>query len=198
LLQNELAKKSVYWKAVPLPPGLYRLDVVVKDMNNPDHMGIYGRGIPVPEFHDEKLGSSSLILADEMHKVPSTDIGGGNFVIGDMLVRPRVADGLGKPVSFKRGQPLNIWMQVYNLGINQTTKSNSATVTYEITDSANGAVVLQKQLPSAELGAHSDELTVDKSLPISGLQPGKYKVTIKVSDEISKQEIAQSAPFVVE
>ena len=198
LLQNELAKKSVYWKAIPLPPGLYRLDIVVKDVNNPDHMGIYGRGVPVPEFHDEKLGTSSLILADEMHKVPSTNIGGGNFVIGDMFVRPRVSSGLAKPVVFKRGQALSIWMQVYNLGIDQSTKSNSATVMYEITDAANGSVVLQKQLASAELGAHSDELTVNKTLPMAGLQPGKYKVTVKVNDEISKQEIAQSAPFVVE
>jgi len=197
LLQNEMAKKSVYWKAIPLPPGLYRLDIVVKDVNNPDHMGIYGRGIPVPEFHDEKLGTSSLILADQMHKVPSTDIGGGNFVIGDMFVRPRVA-APAKPVTFQRNQDLSFWMQVYNLGIDQSTKSNSATVTYEITDAANGKVVLQKQLASADLGSHSDELTVNKTFPISGLQPGKYKVTIKVNDEISKQEIAQSAPFVVE
>ena len=197
LLQNELAKKSVYWKAVPLPPGLYRLDIVVKDVNNPDHMGIYGRGVPVPEFHDEKLGTSSLILADEIHKVPSTDIGGGNFVIGDLFVRPRVA-APAKPVTFKRGQDMSFWIQVYNLGINEATKSNSATVTYEITDASNGVVVLQKQLPSTALGSHSDELTVDKTLPIAGLQPGKYKVTIRVNDEISKQEIAQSAPFVVE
>jgi len=166
-------------------------------VNNPDHMGIYGRGIPVPEFHDEKLGTSSLILADQMHKVPSTDIGGGNFVIGDMFVRPRVA-APAKPVTFQRNQDLSFWMQVYNLGIDQSTKSNSATVTYEITDAANGKVVLQKQLASSDLGSHSDELTVNKTFPISGLQPGKYKVTIKVNDEISKQEIAQSAPFVVE
>jgi len=41
-------------------------------------------------------------------------------------------------------------------------------------------------------------VTVEKTVSIAGLQPGKYKVTIKVNDGISKQEIAQSAPFVVE
>jgi len=198
LMQNALSRQSVYWKAIPLPPGLYRLDIIVKDVNNPDHMGIYGRGIEVPSFPDEKLGTSSLILADEMYPVPSRDIGGGNFVIGDMFVRPRVSNGPAKPAIFKRGQDLNFWMQVYNLGIDESTKSNSATVTYQITDAVNGDVILQKELPSKDLGAHSDELTVDKSLPIAGLQPGKYKVTIKVNDAISKQEIAQSAPFVVE
>ena len=29
-------------------------------------------------------------------------------------------------------------MQVYNLGIDEATKSNSATVTYQITDAARG------------------------------------------------------------
>jgi hypothetical protein len=91
-------------------------------------------------------------------------------------------------------------MQVYNLGIDEATKSNQATVTYQITDTATPrtAVIFEKQLDSKDLGAHSDQLTVEKTLPMAGLQPGKYKVTIKINDGISKQEIAQSAPFVVE
>jgi hypothetical protein len=71
-------------------------------------------------------------------------------------------------------------------------------VTFQITDTTTGTVLLEKQVDSKELGAHSDELTVEKSLPIGGLPPGKYKVTVKINDAISKQEIAQSAPFVVE
>jgi hypothetical protein len=89
-------------------------------------------------------------------------------------------------------------MQVYNLGIDEATKNNEATVTYEIIDSASNVVIFEKQLTSKDLGPHSDQLTVEKSLPMAGLQPGKYRVTIKINDTISKQEIAQSAPFVVE
>jgi GWxTD domain-containing protein len=200
LLEKSLDRQSVYWKALPLMPGLYRLDIAIKDVNNKDHVGIYGRGIDVPVYHDEKLGASSLILADEMHPVSSRQIGSGNFIIGGDFVRPRVAATTvpASPVRFKRNQELNFWMQFYNLGIDEATKSNSATVTYEITDSTSGAVILQKQLESKDLGAHSDQLTVEKSLPIAGLQPGKYRVTVKINDAISKQEIAQSAPFVVE
>jgi hypothetical protein len=102
------------------------------------------------------------------------------------------------PVNFKRSQELNFWMQVYNLGIDEATKSNSATVTYQIIDTTTNAVIFEKELASKDLGQHSDQLTVEKSLPMAGLQPGKYKVTIKINDTISKQEIAQSAPFVVE
>jgi len=198
LLEKALDVRQVYWKELPLQPGLYRLDIAIKDVNNPDHIGIYGRAIDVPTYEDEKLGASSLILADQMYNVPSRQIGGDKFVIGDTFVRPRVSANPATPVSIKRSQDLNFWMQFYNLGIDEATKSNSATVTYQITEAGTNTVILQKELESKDLGAHSDELTVEKSLPLAGLPPGKYKVTVKINDAISKQQIAQSAPFVVE
>jgi GWxTD domain-containing protein len=197
LLEKSLDRKSIYWKELPLQPGLYRLDIAIKDVNNPDHIGIYGRALNVPFYEDEKLGASSLILADEMHAVPSRQIGGDKFIIGSTFVRPRVADNPTAPVTFHREQDLSFWMQFYNLGIDQATKSNSATVTYQIAD-ATGTIILQKQLESKDLGPHSDQLTVEKTLDIAGLSPGRYKVTVKLNDAISKQEIAQTAPFVVQ
>jgi len=198
LLEKSLDRQSVYWKAVPLLPGLYRLDIAIKDVNNPDHVGVYGRAIEVPEYHDEKLATSTLILADQMNPVDSHSIGSGNFVISNTFIRPRVSANPATPVSFKRAQQLNFWMQVYNLGINEATKSNEAKVTYRIVDFVNNNVLLEKEVDSKDLGAHSDQITVENSFPLAGLQPGKYKVTIQINDEISKQEIAQSAPFVVE
>ena len=202
LLEMTLDRQSVYWKALPLLPGLYRLDVAIKDVNNKDHIGYYGRSLEVPTYHDEKLGTSSLILADQMNTVSSREIGSGNFIIGNTFIRPRVSTQTptnpNPPARFKRTQQLSFWMQVYNLGIDEATKSNQATVTYQITDTATNTVDLEKKLESKDLGAHSDQLTVAKTLPLAGLQPGKYKVTIKINDGISKQEIAQSAPFIVE
>ncbi len=198
LLQQALNKQSVYWKALPLRPGEYRLDIGIKDVNNPDHVGIYAQSINVPKFDDEKLSTSSLILADTMYKVPSQTIGAGNFILGNMYVRPRVSPNSVTPVKFQRDQKLNFWMQVYNLGIDDKTKSNSATVTYEIQDAASDKVLLETHEDSKDVSAHSDQLTMDRSVPLAGLQPGKYKVVIRVNDAISKQEIAQSAPFVVE
>jgi hypothetical protein len=198
LLEKTLDHKSVYWKALPLLPGLYRLDIAIKDVNNPDHVGLFGHSLEVPTYHDEKLATSSLILGDEMNTVSSHDLGAGSCVIGNTHICPRVSPNAATPVTFKRSQQLNFWMQVYNLGIDDATKSNQATVTYQIVDAATNTVVFEKELASKDLGAHSDQLTVEKTLPMAGLQPGKYKVTIKINDTISKQEIAQSAPFVVE
>ena len=198
LLQKAQEGSRLYWKAVPLRPGAYRVDIGIKDVNNPDHVGIFAQSISVPKYDDEKLQTSSLILADSMYTVPSQTIGTGSFILGNMYVRPRVSPNAVTPVKFNRDQKLNFWMQVYNLGIDDKTKSNSATVTYEIRDSATDKVLLQTHKESKDLSAHSDQLTMDQTVALAGLQPGKYKVTIRIDDAISKQEIAQSAPFIVE
>jgi GWxTD domain-containing protein len=198
LLEKSLDKQSVYWKALPLRPGPYRLDIGIKDVNNPDHVGIFAQSINVPKYDDEKLQTSSLILADSMYTVPSQMIGTDKFVLGNMFVRPRVSPNAATPVKYTRDQKLNCWMQVYNLGIDDKTKSNSATVTYEIRDASTDKLLLETHEESKDVSAHSDQLTTERSVALAGLQPGKYKVTIRVDDAISKQQIAQSAPFVVE
>ena len=198
LLPKTLQTEDLYWKALPLRPGRYRLDIAIKDVNNPDHVGVYARGIDVPRYMDDHLAASSLILSDKMYRVPAKDIGTGSFVIGNTFVRPRVSDSPAKPVAFHRNQNLNFWMQVYNLGIGEKTKENAAKITYQIIDANTNKTLLDTSEDSQKLGAHLDQVTIEKSLPLASLQPGKYLVKIQVSDSISKQEIAQSAPFTVE
>jgi hypothetical protein len=89
-------------------------------------------------------------------------------------------------------------MQVYNLGIDEKSKTNDATVQYTITNTESNKVVLDTSEDSKALGANSDQLTVEKSVPLTNVIPGKYKVMIKINDSVSKQEIVQSAPFSVE
>jgi hypothetical protein len=109
-----------------------------------------------------------------------------------------VSANAATPVSFKQNQKLNFWMQVYNLGIDEKSKKNSATVNYQILDLATNKLVLDTSEDSKTIGANSDQLTLEKTLPLGGLVPGKYQVRIKINDSISKQEIAQTAPFTVE
>jgi len=190
----------VYWKALPLKPGLYKIDIVIKDVNNPDHVGRWTRSVNVPKFDDDTLGHSSLILADQMERVPSKEIGGGNFVIGNTRIRPRVAvnGSVTTPVRFSRAQNLNFWMQVYNLGIDEKSKQNNATISYEIMDLGTNKPVLNTQELASALSPNADQLTLEKSLPLANLQPGQYEVKIKVNDAVTKQETEESAKFNVD
>ena len=101
LLEKEINNVSLFWKAIPMRPGLYRLDVVMKDVNG-DKTGIFSRSYTVPDFGDEKLTSSTLILADQMEPVPAREVGTGNFVIGTNKVRPKVSSSDGKPATFTK------------------------------------------------------------------------------------------------
>jgi GWxTD domain-containing protein len=198
LLAQTQNNVKVYWKALPLRPGLYKIDIVIKDVNNQDHVGRWQRSVNVPKYDDDRLAASSLILASAMERVPSKDIGAGNFVIGNTHITPRVPSGVGVPVTFHRAQNLNFWMQVYNLGIDEKSKQNGATIDYEITDLDTKKVLLQTQELTSKLSPNSDQVTLERSVPLASLQPGKYQVTIKVNDGITKQQIAESAPFVVD
>jgi GWxTD domain-containing protein len=197
LLEREKNNMRVYWQAIPLPPGHYKLEIAIKDVNNVDHVGTWRRSIDVPEFDDDRLSSSSLILASDMERVPSKDVGAGNFVIGNTKVVPRVPPTFSSPVTYHRAQNLNFWMQVYNLGIGEN-KRNDATIDYQVVDLATNKEILAMHESAAKLNPNADQLTLEKTMPLASLEPGKYQVTIKVNDGVSKQQIAQSAPFTVE
>jgi len=199
LLPRTAENASVYWKALPLRPGHYKLYIAVKDVNG-DRKGVFNRSVSVPEFIEDKLATSTLIIADQMEKVPTTQIGTGNFVIGTMKVRPRVAPADGKPALFKRDrdQKLNFWMQVYNLGVDEKTHKPSATFEYDITNVATNKQVIQKIESTETMGNVGDQVTLQKSIVSANLQPGVYKIQIKVNDNVSKQTIETPATFAVE
>jgi 5-hydroxyisourate hydrolase-like protein (transthyretin family) len=199
LLPRTAENASVYYKALPLRPGRYKLNIAVKDVNG-DRKGAWSRSIVVPDYSDDKLSTSTLIVADQMEPVPTKAIGTGNFVIGTMKVRPRVPPADGKPALFKRDkdQKLNFWMQVYNLGLDEKTHKPSATFEYDIVNMATNKAVVQKTESTETMGNISEQVTLQKSIVTANLQPGVYKIEIKVNDNISKQTIDPSAVFAVE
>jgi GWxTD domain-containing protein len=196
LLPKTAENSSVYWKALPLKPGRYRFDIVVKDVNG-DRKGTWSRGIQVPEFSEDHLTNSTLIVADQMEPVAAKNVGTGNFVIGTTKVRPRVPPSDGKPVSFKRSQKLNFWMQVYNLGVDGKTHKASATIEYDVTDANNKAVIHTVESTDT-MGNVGEQVTLQKTLSAANLQPGLYKIQIKVNDNVSKQTVDPTATFAVE
>ncbi len=197
LLPREVENSKIYWKAVPLKSGRYRLDLVVKDVNG-DRMGTWSRSIIVPDFSDDKLASSSLIVADDVEAVPSKSVGTGMFVIGTTKVRPRVAPSDGKPMAFKRGQKVNFWMQVYNLSVDEKTHKPSATFEYDIVNTATNKQVVHAVDSSEKMGNIGDQVTLEKTVQAANLEPGVYHIQIKVNDNISKQTLGPSATFAVE
>ena len=198
LLPKMAENANVYWKAIPLriSQNRYRLDIVVKDVNG-DRTGTWSHAIQIPDFSEDKLSSSTLIIADVMEPVATKNVGTGSFVIGAMKVRPRVAPSDGKPILFKRNQKLNFWMQVYNLSVDEKTHKPSATIEYNVTDANNKAIIHTVESTDT-MGNVGDQVTLQKTLSAANLAPGLYKIEIKVNDNLSKQMVDPTATFAVE
>jgi GWxTD domain-containing protein len=197
LLAKSAENSQVYWKAIPLRPGRYRVDIVVKDVNG-DRVGTWSKGVQVPDFSDDRLDASSLIVADVMEPVAAKNVGTGSFVIGATKVRPRVPPADGKPMTFKRDQKLNFWMQVYNLGVDDKTHKASATVEYNVVNTATNKPVIHTVESTDTMGNVGDQVTLQKTLSAANLDPGIYRIQIKVNDNISKQTVDPTATFAVE
>jgi len=182
---------SIYQKSVPLAPGLYRMNVVAKDIVS-GNMNNYEMALPVPHFDEEKLASSTVILADLIEKVPTKSIGTGQFVIGTSKVRPRLND------SFKRDEKMGIYLQLYNFQPDEKTQKPNGVIEYEVVKKADNARVFEFTEEVAKLeNASANQVTIEKVLPLQTLEPGQYTLKMKVTDRISNQTLTQAATFTV-
>jgi GWxTD domain-containing protein len=190
LLQQSLSTSSIYQKAVPLSPGLYRLDIVVKDVNN-GNVGVVNTRLAVPRFEDDKLSSSTLILADQMQRVSAKDIGLGQFVLGDIKVRPKM-DG-----AFTPSDNMGVFLQVYNLKVDEKTHKADASVQFRVTREKETEPVLKFDLPPNKLPEHGEEMTVENVVTLGSLTPGKYSLEVAVTDNLAKETITKASNFTV-
>src|SRR5215475_13917917 len=190
LFQQSVKLQSIYQKAVPLRPGLYRLDLVIKDVQS-GNVGVVNTRLAVHQFDDAKLDSSSLILADghKLEHVPSKQIGAGMFVLGSTKVVPRLE------ADFTTADKLGIYMQVYNLKPDDATHKSNATFQYTV--KKGDQQVMQFKETSADMKQAGDQITIERLLPLATLAPGKYTLEINATDSPTNQTITRSAEFTV-
>ena len=188
MLQQSLKSSSVYQKAVPLRPGLYRLDVVLKDTTS-NNVGVLAARLAVPPFEDEKLAASTLILADEISPVAAKELGVGQFVIGSTKIRPKVDQ------TFPTNQPMGVFLQIYNLKTDEKTHKNNASIDMEVFLGDRSVAHLVQT--SEQMKQTGEQITLEQIMPLNNLAPGKYRVDIKATDALASQTITRSTEFTV-
>ena len=191
MLEQYSKRSSIYQKSVPLQPGMYRLNVVVKDVVG-GNMNNYELALQVPHQDLDKLNSSTLVLADLIEKVPTRSIGTGQFVIGSSKVRPRVGE------SFRRDEKMGIYFKIYNFTPDETTSKPVGTIDYEVVKNGSNEKIFEFSEEVANVpGASVQQVTVEKLLPLANLQPGQYTLKLKVTDKLKNQTLTPSASFTV-
>jgi GWxTD domain-containing protein len=188
LYKQSMKLSSVYQKSLPLRPGLYRLDLVIKDVDS-GNVGAVNTRLAVPRYEDEKLDASTLILADQIEHVPAKQIGTGQFVLGSSKVRPRL-DG-----DFTTADKLGIYLQIYNLKGDEKTHKSNASFSYTV--KKGDQQVMQFKETSADMKQTGDQVTIERLLPLATLAPGKYTLEVNAIDLLSNVSISRSAEFTV-
>jgi GWxTD domain-containing protein len=185
-------RKSVYQKAIALTPGTYKVDVVVRDVGT-GNRGIRSLGFTVPRYDENKLSTSTLILASTLRSTTERDIG-GSFVIGTAKVIPNLSG------VYKKGQDVGLYLQVYNTGIDQTTLRPAVDVVYVLTK--DGKEILNQAENWEGLSDSGQRLTLARMIPTTSLAAGDYELKIKIKDRVPNsngkiQTLEPSAKFTV-
>src|SRR5262249_10352001 len=151
--------KSIYQRVAALPPGVYRIDVVARDIFT-GNRGIVSMGFKVPRYDDKTLSTSTLVLASTMRATDTRDIG-SRFVVGSTKLIPNLTG------EYKQGQQVGVYMQVYNAGIDETTLRPSVDVDYLILQ--DGKEISRVKEDWRGLSDSSQRLTLARSLPTENL-----------------------------
>jgi GWxTD domain-containing protein len=188
MLEAASKGSSIYQKSVPLAPGTYRLNVVVKDVFG-GNMNNYEMALNVPRMEDDQFAHSSVILADLIEKVPTRSIGTGQFVIGTTKVRPRVNE------KFQQDEKMGIYMKLYNFEADEKTRKPDAEISYEVVKVGSNEKIFEFKEEIKE--GSPTEITIEKLLPLQSLQPGQYELKMSVTDKIRNQTLNPTAKFTV-
>jgi GWxTD domain-containing protein len=184
-LSDAKDRKSAYQKAVALAPGTYKIDVIVRDVAS-GATGVKHIALPVPKYDPQKLSTSTLILATKLESLVDQPAV-GQFVIGQTKVIPNVSG------VYRRGQPIGVYMQVYNAGIDQTTLRPSVDAEYVLTKDGKE---LGKQVEDWRgLSDSGQRLTLARLIDTRGLTPGDYELAIRLRDRVSGQSLVPAAKF---
>lgn len=186
------SQRSIYQKAIALTPGRYKVDVIVRDVDT-GSKGVRTLGFEVPKYDEAKLATSTLILATKLRATTEKDIG-GMFVIGDAKVIPNLSN------TYKQGQEVGLYLQVYNSGIDQTTLRPAVDVSYVLTK--DGKEILNQSENWEGMSDSGQRLTLARLLQTTGMQPGDYEIKVKIVDKVPNAEgkiqtLTPSAKFTI-
>lgn len=183
--------KSVYNKDLMLPPGTYKIDLVIRDVNS-GRTDIKHQGFVVPKYSESDLSSSTLVLASRIEPLAGR-LATGSFIRGQMKVIPNAT------AEYKADQTLGLYMQVYNVAIDQATLRPSVDIEYIITHSGKDKEVIKfKEDGKAGLSSlNGQQITLARLIPLKQLQPGSYDVAVKVTDNVAGKSFTRKEVFTV-
>lgn len=181
--------RSIYQKAILLEGrGRYKLNLVVKDLNS-GKIGTLTRAIIPPSWNGGGLKSSSLILSDRMYQLEEVPQQEEMFILGDFYVRPCLR------CDFPTGQPVNAYLQLYDVAFDQTTGEPSLSLHYRIVQDGDTVLDFDDTEGKSVQYFSSRRVVVAAGFPLQGVPPGRYELRVEVKDNLRGKTLHLSEEF---
>ncbi|MEE8583872.1 MAG: GWxTD domain-containing protein [Acidobacteriota bacterium] len=186
--ESRLQRKSLFQRMLLLEPGRYKLILAVKD-DRSDRVSTTETGLILPGLESD-LEASSVILARTLQFVENPPDQAVPFLLGDFKVIPNLSR------SFNRGDPMGLYLQIYNAAIDQASQQAQIEVEYQILH--KGKVVLSFLDPKKNsVLQYGDRLILLQAFNLRSLRPGRYILKIKVNDQIQSRQLSRQIEFSV-
>jgi GWxTD domain-containing protein len=174
----ELLKQRTYHQVIiPLPPGRYKLSLLIKDVNS-EKMGSQESSFWIPPVSEEGLNTSSLICADVIQPAPENSRG-EPFVLGPVKLIPNLN------ATYPRKYRLGLYLEVYDLDLDRVTGKPSVEVSYLLEGPDRTRIPVGPEYESQFPQGHT--MGISKGIPLANLAPGKYRVAVRITDLISQR-----------
>jgi hypothetical protein len=95
--------------------------------------------------------------------------------------------------NFKRGDPVGIYLQVYNAEVDQTTLRPAVDVDYVLLK--DGKEVMRQKEDWSGLSDSGQRLTLARLLPTEQLALGNYEIKVLTRDRVGGQVIENKGKF---
>src|SRR5262245_8529528 len=174
-------QKSTYNNNIVLPPGNYKIDMVVRDVNS-GKTGVLRKGFTVPKYEEGKLSTSTLILAAKIEPLNGR-LTSNQFVLGSLKVIPNATG------EFKQNQTLGVYMQIYNVGIDQTTLRPNADIEYLISQKSKVVMRIKEDGKNGFSSINSQQMTLARLVPLKDFKPGFYDIQVTIKDNVLNQTL---------
>jgi GWxTD domain-containing protein len=184
-LADALERQSVYGKAMILQPGKYRLDLLVRDVYS-GALGTEQVAFTVPKLDSTKLQVSSIVLAARLESLKD-QAGVNQFAIGRTKVVPNISG------VYHAGNPVGVYLQVYNAATDQTTLRPSVDVEYVLRK--DGKEIQRQTEDWVGMSEAGQKLTLARLFDTTGLTPGNYDLQVQIHDHVTGQTLTPATSF---
>jgi GWxTD domain-containing protein len=180
-------RSSIYQKRLILKPGIYKIDIAVKDLQS-RRIGTMQRRLEVPQFGAPKLQTSSILIASRFEP-GILDRTTGNFILGDLKIIPKTDD------SFRSSEELGLYLQIYNFALDPASSRPALKVEYSVARKSQEPEEWRDSTSIVRFAGSYCRLA--RMINLNRLQPGSYQLRVRIHDAISGQVAETAAEFTV-